>query len=229
MTDRLGPYLLGPNDRPENGIYTGDARELAKLIPDESVDLIFTDPSYIREYMYLYSWLGEEAPRVLTPRGFLLAYVGVYWKPEVLLALSGRLEYFWDFILLNSGNSPMHWHRKIISRYKSILAYNKGNSKPRCNVLSLWRGGGKDKRYHTWGQDESSCRYYMDCFCKRGDVVVDFFCGGGTIPAVCKVLGRRYLAFEIDPDMAEIARERVRMTQMPLFRLEPDQGEMGLR
>lgn len=29
-----------------NQIVTGDARELAKRIPDESVDLIFTDPIY---------------------------------------------------------------------------------------------------------------------------------------------------------------------------------------
>ena len=44
--DSLGPYLLGPNNTPENGIYTGDAWELARAIPDESVDLIFTDPVY---------------------------------------------------------------------------------------------------------------------------------------------------------------------------------------
>ena len=29
---KLGPYELGPNDTPENGIYTGDARELARAI-----------------------------------------------------------------------------------------------------------------------------------------------------------------------------------------------------
>ena len=48
---KLGPYLLGPNDTPENGIYTGDARELAKAIPDESVDLIF----YVMTLMTCYS------------------------------------------------------------------------------------------------------------------------------------------------------------------------------
>ena len=34
---KLGPYELGPNDTPENGIYCGDARELSRAIPDESV------------------------------------------------------------------------------------------------------------------------------------------------------------------------------------------------
>ena len=52
----LGPYLLGPNDE-NQGIYTGDARELAEAIPDESVDLIFTDPVYDR--IDDYRWLAE--------------------------------------------------------------------------------------------------------------------------------------------------------------------------
>ena len=37
------------------------------------------------------------------------------------------------------------------------------------------------------------------------------------------MLGRNYLAFEIDPDTAELARERVRITQPPLFVPEPEQ------
>jgi DNA modification methylase len=44
----LGPYKLGFNSDENVGIYTGDARELSRAIPDESVDLIFTDPVYDR-------------------------------------------------------------------------------------------------------------------------------------------------------------------------------------
>jgi len=40
--DRLGPYLLGPNDDENCGIYTGDCRDLAQAIPDESVGLVLT-------------------------------------------------------------------------------------------------------------------------------------------------------------------------------------------
>lgn len=226
MTDRLGPFLLGPNDTPENGIYTGDARELAKAIPDGSVDLIVTDPPYTKEYLPLYSWLGKIAARVLKPQGFLLVYAGVYWKDEVMKRMRENMAYYFDFVVVNSGNSPILWHRKIISRHKSILAYAGDGAKPRTNVLSFWRGGGEDKRYHTWGQDESSCRYYMDCFSKPGELVVDFFLGGGTTAYVAIVLGRRYLAFEIDPDVAETARQRVRNVQPLLPRFDVEQGPL---
>ena len=79
MTDtvKLGPYLLGPNDTSENGIYCGDARELAKAIPDESVDLIFTDPVYDR--IDDYRWLAECASRVLKSSGTLLVWSNGRW------------------------------------------------------------------------------------------------------------------------------------------------------
>lgn len=207
----LGPYWL-------DSIVTGDARELVKALPDQSVDLIFTDPPYLKKYMTLYDLLAAEAPRVLKPDGFLLVYAGTYWKAEVMQRLS-TMEYYFDFILINSGNSPIMWVRKVISRHKSILAYRPQGSSghPRTNVLSLWNGSGEDKRYHTWGQDESSARYYIDCFSQPGDLVLDLFCGGGTTPAVCKTIGRKYLAFELDPETAEVARDRVARTFLPLF------------
>jgi len=208
----IGPYEL-------NQIYTGDARELSKSIPDQSVDLIFCDPPYIKKFMYLYDWLGQEAKRILKPNGFLLAYAGTYWKADVISCLSSCMEYYFDFILLNGGNSPIMWARKVISRHKSILAYRRFedvNAHPKTNVLSFWNGSGEDKRFHTWGQDESSARYYIDCFSRAKNIVFDPFCGGGTTPAVCKILDRKYLSFEIDPAAADLARTRVSGQQMPL-------------
>ena len=210
---KLGPYDL-------KAIYTGDARELAKGIPDGSVDLIFTDPPYLKEFLPLYDWLAAEAVRILKPDGFLLAYAGAYWKTEVIKKFEQELDYFFDFILVNgSGTSPIIWNKKVISRHKSILAYRKRGSGalPRTNVISFWVGSGEDKRYHVWGQDESSARYYIDCFSKPGDVILDPFAGGGTTPYVCRVLDRRYLAFELDSQMADVARARVKNVQPVLF------------
>ncbi len=218
----IGPYEI-------DQIYTGDARELSKAIPDESIDLIFCAPPYLKEFIPLYGWLSKEAARILKPNGFLLAYAGVYWKASVIHLLDQHMEYFFDFILLNSGNSPIIWNRKIISRHKSILAYTKpgGKALPRVNVLSSWVGSGEDKRYHTWGQDESSARYYVDCFSRPGQVVLDPFVGGGTTAYVCRVLGCPYLAFEIDPKTADIARARVKDIQPILPDISMVQAAMG--
>ena len=57
-------------------------------------------------------------------------------------------------------------------------------------------------------------------------MVLDSFGGSGTVPAVCKMLGRRWLAFEIDPTTADLARKRVRETQPPLFVPQAEQMEL---
>ncbi len=207
-----------------NTITTGDARERAKQIPDESIDLIFTDPPYIQKYMHLYGWLAEEGARVLKPGGFLLCYVGTYWKYTVIQDLGKHLDFFWDFIALNRGNRPIMWQRHILAGYKSILAFSKGKPElPRGNILDVWVGGGEDKRYHIWGQDESTARYYIACFSKPGTMVLDPFMGGGTTAIIAKQLGRNFIGFELEGATADIARKRLETVQPLLMPEEMEQ------
>lgn len=216
---RVGPYLVGPNESPENGIYLGDAQVLLEAIPAESVDLIFTDPPYLQEHLPIYGWLAEAASRILKPDGFLLAYAGGYHKQVIMDLLAEWLDYFWDFVCYGrNGPGSMIWSRKIVSKCKSILAYTKVGQRPqpRCSTLGVWVGSGKDKRFHAWGQDASTARYYISCFTNPGDLVLDPFCGGGTAPAMCYVQGRRYVAFDIEASAVAIARRRVRATPMLL-------------
>src|SRR5690242_14573517 len=85
-----------------NAIMTGDARLLAERLPDESVDLIFTDTVYDR--IDDYRWLAETAARVLKPDSACLAFCGIGWLPETLDALrAGGLHYRW----ILTGNYAM--------------------------------------------------------------------------------------------------------------------------
>jgi len=203
-------------EEPGIEIYLGDARELVDMIPDNSVDMVFTDPPYMRRYLPLYSWIGEAAARILGEDGFLFAYSGAYHKYEVMMRLGKYLNYFWDFVMVHSGRSSICWKRKIISGYKSILCYCKGkNALPRCVALGLLRSLGSDKRFHIWGQSEETIRYLLDTFSRPGDLVVDPFLGGGTTAVVCKYLGRRFIGFEIDQDAFDISVERVRCQGIP--------------
>jgi len=102
MTAKLGPYDL-------NTIVTGDARQLAEAIPDESVDLVFTDPVYDR--IDDYRWLAETAARVLKVDGHLLTWQNVrYWyaaatQLKVKLFESVRLSHIkYHFIIKGSRN-----------------------------------------------------------------------------------------------------------------------------
>lgn len=211
-----------------NTILQGDALELAKSLPDNSIDLIFTDPPYLKEYLPLYEWLSEASARLLKPNGFLLTYSGGYWKDKVMEHLGRHLDYFWDYTMVMHDSSMM-WPRKTIARAKSLLCYRPkgGKGLPNTNVLGLFDGGTKDKRFHQWGQDEQTARYYIECFSRINDIVLEPFTGGGTTLIVCKALGRNFIGFEIDPVTVEIAKTRIAginqyvpKTQPHLFTLE---------
>lgn len=216
----LGPYEL-------NSIVTGDARELAQAIPDESVDLIFTDPPYPKEYLSLYEMLAQISARILKPGGACLAMAGHSYLPEIYAMMGNHLTYHWtisiDMLKGQGGQAVTVWPRNVSTYWKPILWYQKGNyDGPR--VSDVLASAANDKIYHKWGQSVSSVMVALLKF--PADVVLDPYCGGGTVPAVCKMLGRNYLAFEIEPETAEKARARVANTQLPLFVMQHEQLEL---
>jgi hypothetical protein len=209
-------------------IVTFDSRVLVTSIPDESVDLIFTDPPYPSEHLPPYGWLAAVAARLLKPGDFLLTYVGSIGKYNAMLLLGQHLTYFYDYAPMHAGPAMVLWKRKAIARHTSILAFVKGQGVPRCIPLSARTEIGVDKRYHHWGQNESTARYYIDCFSPPGDLVWGPLVGGGTISSVCPHLGRHYIAFELVPAVASQARQRLSMVQAPWPGLVANQCQMPL-
>jgi len=232
MSLKLGPYLLGPNEE-NQGVYLGDARELAKMIPNESVDLIFTDPPYSKKHLSLYGWLARESARILKPSGFCLAMCGGLYLNQVFALMDEHLAFFWKYeVYLSGWAAGCIWPDgntsvNIVTRTKPILAYRKGKALPRTSTLGLFSGTGNDKRYHAWGQDEASARYYIDCFTTVGQVVFDPFSGGGTTPAMSRVLHRHWLAFDRDPEAIEKTLTHIKGCQPMLFPPKVEQMELS--
>jgi len=225
MVNRLGPYELGPGGEHE-GIYTGDARILSAAIPDESVDLIFTDPVY--QNINDYRWLAETAARVLKDTGQLLVYQAHKFLPQTFLALA-ELRFVWLLAENTANFNTRYWPLRLFINWRPLLWYAKAKGRQLnrlCpDLIRVTTGYEGSHKWHKY--DGVVCRWVSN-FTTINDVIWDPFTGGGTVPAVCKMLGRRWLAFEIDPDVAETARERVRNTQPPLFVLEHEQAEMTL-
>lgn len=218
MTEaRLGPYEL-------NTIITGDARELAQAIPDCSVDLIFTDPVYDR--IDDYRWLAETAARVLKPGGNLIAQSGQYYINRIYPVMDESLDYIWTIAERYNLSGAIYQYR-ILNRWKPYLWYSKGARLGEW-VFDWLDNGIMTKSFHKWGDNHILFVNLINKLTDFSATIFDPFTGGGTVPAVCKMLGRNYLAFEIDPLTATRARERVAMTQPPLFVVQPEQAAMEL-
>ena len=196
--------------RKVDGLYFGDFREKGDLIPDNSVDLIFTDPPYDRKAIELYDGLGEFAARVLRPGGSLVAYVGHIQLPDVLPALGSHLRYWWTCACVHSGPSFARMTEYgIVAKWKPIVWYVKETREDKKTFIDDAVTGTKEKRHHEWQQAQSEAEYYIDKLTKKKDFVVDPFCGGGTTPAACQSTGRRWAAFEIDKGNYARATERL--------------------
>ena len=203
----LGPYQ-------PNHIYPGDSRDLSRDLPANCIDLIFTDPPYARPYLPLYSWLAQEALRVLKPGGFLAVMTGGYHLAEVFHRLSiDDLHWYFKIEVFNRQQAPVMFPRRIVTRTKPILLWTKGPGVIQIwNMTDVYQGQGKDKKYHPWGQDVGSARYCIEYILGsgRGGLVWDPFTGGGATLEACHHLRVDYLGFELDPTVAETAQTRMR-------------------
>jgi DNA modification methylase len=225
--DWLGPFRL-------DAIYQGDARQLAKYIPDESVDLIFTDPVYDR--IDDYRWLAETAVRVLKPNRACLVWAGSDYIGDILHAMMPFLTYRLIFTIVFPGFP--RWMNRIGLKSKRLLWMDRGGFRPYQRIYDIQysdnnrlrlekpvkTAGGQDPDgLSSWDKNLSNLTRFIQTFTTSNQMIHDPFTGGGTVPAVCKQLGRRYLAFEIDHQTCLDARQRVAQTQPPLFVLEPEQ------
>jgi len=65
------------------------------------------------------------------------------------------------------------------------------------------------RKLHTAGFPEQLVSIILTVYSGEGDTVIEPFCGSGTALAVAKMMGRRSIGFEINPQYAEGARLRI--------------------
>jgi hypothetical protein len=210
-----------------NEILTGNARELAEQIPDESVDLIFTDPVY--ETIDDYRWLGELAMRVLKPNSAALVWSSKPLAAPCQMALEGAglgYVYTLDYVVPAKPYRLMHYHLFLWTT--PCLWMQKGLARPRRWIPDTFICNQPPENGFKWNKNTSVILNWLDAFTQPGGVVLDPFTGGGTVPFVCRMIGRNYIAFEIDPGRAEAARARVALAQTPLFILDDVEQQASL-
>ena len=198
---------------PEGGrmIYQGCTKTLP--LADNSIDMIFSDPPYVRDLLWTYEAVAHEAMRVLKPGKFVALMCGGMALNKIMRWMDDAgLTFYWLYQLGMTGKGAgivwMHGAQNIpISiRTKHVVVYSKGKAQARTATTGLYWAGGVDKRFHHWGQDIDSHRYYIDCFSSVGDLILDPMCGGGTTAPACELINRRWIC-------ADIAAEHTKMTK----------------
>jgi DNA modification methylase len=138
---------------------------------------------------------------------------GGYNLDKIFALMGGKgLDWYFKVELFNPHEAPPIWPRRMITRTKPLLMWTKGPAVIQIwNMTDVYQGQGKDKRYHRWGQDVGSARYVIEYILGTGAkaVLLEPFTGGGATLSACKILGIDYVGFELDPIVAQSARDRI--------------------
>src|ERR1700686_2990168 len=64
-------------------------------------------------------------------------------------------------------------------------------------------------RLHPTQKPVPSLKPVIEAFTRRGDIVLDPFCGSGSTLLAAKILGRRYIGIELDAEHSKTAERRL--------------------
>lgn len=220
-------------------IYNMDCMDVMKSLPNESIDLIVTDPPYLvtrRGSPGLHGMFKTKA----TLAGKVFKYNDIdieEYLPQFYRILKERahcyimcnnynLQHFMDVIQASSFNfcKMLIWdkgnvvaNRYYMDGYEFIFFSYKGAAKKINNmgtssVLRFRNKKSKDadgNNIHDCEKPVALFQCMIENSTKENEVVFDPFCGSGTAAIAAIRAGRRYICTELDSHYYDIAVQRI--------------------
>lgn len=224
----------------------GDCYELIKQLPDNSIDLIVTDPPYLFQRGGVsHTEFGERAGNrreqirpisdgfdfsILEEYKRVLKNMNMYvWCSEMQLGslLNELKDYNTDIIVWGKSN-PMPLCNNaylpdtefcVFARDKGVRLYGSAETKHKFYQTAINQ---KDKALYdhpTIKPLEIISNLIINSSCE-GQTVLDTFMGSGTTGCACKLLNRNFIGFEIDEKFFDVAKQRIEKTNH--FNVKPN-------
>ena len=210
-----------------NKVHCADCLGFMKTLPDNSVDLVLTDPPYgidIGKMSFTNSIIGGVAKRnnykgisdwdKFTPSKEYFDEMIRISKKQVIFGGN----YFAD--KLPPSGQWVVWDKRVEDKYSNDfadceLAWTSEN-KPSRIIRFLWSGmmqgdmKNKEVRFHPTQKPLFVIKKIIDMFSEENDTILDPFLGSGTTAIACKNLHRNFIGIEISEKYCKIARDRLR-------------------
>jgi len=218
-TSKLKETLKYPEDF-VNKIIHGDCLELIKIIPNNSIDVVLTDPPYGLNKdgikgdanLNLFYNVLPECYRVLKNNSFFITFFSIKFLPQ--LFKNNPFNYFWQIVLYcpeGRVKSPIGY-----TKYMSCFIFKKGNPDIVCRNKDIFIDTpGKmvepDEGYinHPTPKPKHFIKEILKMFTKENDLILDPFIGSGSTAVACLQLNRRFIGFEIEEKYYSIAVNRI--------------------
>lgn len=216
----------------------GDCFELNKGIPDESIDLIVTDPPYGMSFQsgrrkdkhekiendvdlwWLSDWFKSQY-RILKNNSHAYVFCSFHHVDKFKLsAINSGFELKNILIWYKNNHGSGDLLGDYAPQYEFILFLTKGrrelNGKRVSNIIKCPKTGNE---HHPTEKPVNLMQFLIEKSSSPGDLVLDNFFGSGATAIACHNTGRRFIGHEIDKERYESAVKRVSqlLTQATLF------------
>lgn len=229
MKDLLGSLQL-------NRIYQMDCTEGMKLIPDESVDLLLTDPPYNVSQKSNFHTMGR--------KGVDFGEWDKEFNQQQWLEIAcqkvkkgGSAIIFNDYKNIGEMKEVLEKNGFII---KEMLIWKKSNPMPRNRdrlyvtsiEVALWAVKGKGwtfnrqrdtyenaifetpivnhkKRIHPTQKPIEVISELVKIHSNENDIVLDCFIGSASTAVACELHNRKWIGFELESEYIELANKRL--------------------
>jgi len=180
-------------------------------IGDKSIELIFTDPPYHKEWLPLYEPLGKLACRVLKEGGSLVMYAGHYALPQIFDYMKNSgLKYWWEMVVKHNGSSRLLQYQRVYVMWKPLLWFVKGNSlRVLDSIADVIESQPPSKALHGWEQSPIEAEYIISKLTIQDDVVFDPLMGAATTGIAALRLKRRFIGIEKEQETFILAKGRI--------------------
>lgn len=216
-----------------NTVWQGDCLDLMKEIPDESIDLILTDPPYNASNSNIsfknggYKTLNadwdknfkpreyiEESKRILKTGGGILIFCSQHLIAENLMEL-GK-DWFMQLLVWHKSGMPsickmydfcteyVIWGRKKGKQY--VFNRQKNNK----NIIKINTCSGVERAGHPTQKPLEIIKHFITIHSNKDDLIFDPFMGSWTTARACMDLGRNFIGAELSAEYCEIGRQRLR-------------------
>lgn len=216
-----------------NKIYNMDCLDGMKLIHDESVDLIVTDPPYLMNYKTnrrkekkhkfcneimndgneeLIKKYIEQCFRIMKKDTAIYIFCNSnkvdFFKKEIEKKFKIKNIIIW----VKNNHTAGDLKHQFSKKYEMLIMANKGNKKIiGKRITDVWEFdkvvGNKQKH-----QNQKPLELIEQCILKHSsenELIFDGFIGSGTTAIACINTNRNYIGFELDKEYFDIANKRI--------------------
>jgi len=214
-------------------LIQGDCLQEMKDIPDNSIDMVITDPPYTtpvvtsfgRKTVKNYAdfsiqesfvrCLKVEFDRVLKPAAPVFLFCDDKYYPQIFKVFydwRSTQMIVWDKKKIGMGKPFRKRHELIFYANREPMDYNRTEGITHYPTVMACAPVGQEKIHGAQKPIELIEKLVIG-FSGDGNIVLDCFMGSGTTGVACKNLNRDFIGIELDEKYFEIAKQRIEGTQ----------------